>query len=334
MVMVKAFAYGSGSIEIANVLQYHRVDYLGVAYADEGVELRRNNITLPIMVMNPTEESYGQLLAHDLEPEIYSFKMLTSLIVFLKGRSCTVHVKLDTGMHRLGFDETDIQKLSSLLKANSYIHVASIFSHMAGADEEQHDEFSKQQGERFNDWANRISSTIGYKPLYHLLNSPGILRLPQLHFNMVRLGIGLYGIDPTNLKSNLKPVATLKTIISQIRKIPKGESVGYGRKGIAVADITLATIAIGYADGFSRAFSRGRGEVLINGRRAPVVGNVCMDMTMVDITGISAAEGDEVIVFGEDLPINEVAERAGTIAYEILTNTSERVKRVFVAESM
>ncbi len=334
MVMVKAFAYGSGSTEIANVLQYHRVDYLGVAYADEGIDLRRNNITIPIMVMNPSEESFEQLLAYKLEPEVYSFKMLKSFIDFLKLRPCSVHLKLDTGMHRLGFDEADLDELISILKNNNNIQVASIFSHLAGADEEQHDDFSKLQGEKLKVWADRISSALGYKPLYHLLNSPGILRLPQLHFDMVRLGIGLYGIDPSSLNSNLKPVATLKTIISQIKHIPKGESIGYSRKGIATNDMTLATLAIGYADGFSRAFSNGKGQVLIHGKRAPVVGNVCMDMTMVDITGIPANEGDEAILFGDQLPIQEVAAMANTIPYEILTSTSERVKRVFVAESI
>jgi alanine racemase len=331
MVMVKAFAYGSGSTEVANVLQYHRVDYLGVAYVDEGVDLRRNNIKLPIMVMNPSEESYEQLLTYNLEPEVYSFGMLKTLIKFLKGKECRVHVKLDTGMHRLGFVEDDINDLLELLKVNKNLHVASIFSHLAAADESQHDDFSMHQGAIFKKCADMISATLTYKPLYHILNSSGILRMPQFHFDMVRLGIGLFGVDPTALQTNLKPVATLKTIISQIKHVPKGESIGYGRMGNATQDISIATIAIGYADGFSRAFSRGKGEVLIRGMRAPVIGNVCMDMTMVDVTGIPASEGDEVIIFGESLSIQELAKRIGTIPYEILTNTSERVKRVFVA---
>ncbi len=334
MVMVKAFAYGSGSIEIANVLQYNRVDYLGVAYIDEGIDLRKNNINLPIMVMNPSEEGYDQILQCSLEPVVYSFRMMKSFLDFLEGRPCKVHIKLDTGMHRLGFDEGDLDDLIDILKHNSNLLVASIFSHLAGADEEKHDAFSKHQGEQFKTWADRISQSLGYKPLYHMLNSPGILRLPELRFDMVRLGIGLYGIDPTPLHSNLKTVVTLKTIISQIKHIQKGETIGYGRVGIASREMKLATLAIGYADGFFRAFSKGKGEVLINGRRAPVVGNVCMDMTMVDITDIPANEGDEAIIFGEKLPIQEVAEKIGTIPYEILTSTSERVKRVFVAESI
>jgi alanine racemase len=335
MVMVKAFAYGSGSNEIANILQYHKVDYLGVAYADEGVDLRKNHITLPIMVMNPSEESFNSILTYNLEPEIYSFKILKALAAFLQGKVCHIHIKLDTGMHRLGFEERDLGELTNLLSSNPNIKVASIFSHLAGADELQHDAFSTSQADKFRRWADVISEALGYKPFYHILNTPGILRLPHLQMDMVRLGIGLYGVDPTTEGFHeLKPVATLKTIISQVRNIPKGESIGYGRRGVAEQDMTLATIAVGYADGFSRAFSRGVGHVLINGKRAPVIGNVCMDMSMVDITGIDANEGDEVILFGAQLPIQEVAASIKTIPYEILTNTSERVKRVFVAESI
>ncbi|MEO7992126.1 MAG: bifunctional UDP-N-acetylmuramoyl-tripeptide:D-alanyl-D-alanine ligase/alanine racemase [Chryseolinea sp.] len=335
MVMVKAFAYGSGSIEIGNLLQYHKADYLGVAYADEGVELRKNNITLPIMVMNPSEESFEQLLAYNLEPEIYSFSILRSLLHYLQGKACVVHLKLDTGMHRLGFEEGDVDQLIELLKVNTHLHVASIFSHLAGADESEHDTFSKDQANRFKQWSDNISGALGYKPDYHILNSPGILRLPELQFDMVRLGIGLYGVNPTlHDFDQLKPVATLKTIISQIKKIKAGESIGYSRKGLAEKDMTLATLAIGYADGFSRAFSNGKGVVSINEQRAYVIGNVCMDMTMVDITGLDAQEGDEAIVFGNALPIREIAKKINTIAYEILTSTSERVKRVFVTESV
>jgi Alr-MurF fusion protein len=335
MVMVKAFAYGSGSNEIANILQYHQADYLGVAYADEGVELRKNNISLPIMVMNPSAESFDQCVEFQLEPEIYSHRILQSLIRYLHGRPCKIHLKIDTGMHRLGFDSDELDELISLLKQNRNLTVASVFSHLAGADEEKHDEFSRVQAAHFKSAADRISDELGYKPLFHLLNSPGILRLPEFQFDMVRLGIGLYGIDPSDNTSHaLKPAATLKTVISQIKKIKEGESIGYGRRGTASRETVIATIALGYADGFSRAFSRGVGQVLVHGKRAKVIGNVCMDMTMIDISGIPAHEGDEVIVFGKDLPIQEVAASIGTIPYEILTNTSERVKRVFVAESI
>lgn len=334
MVMVKAFAYGSGSVEVANVLQYHKVDYLGVAYADEGVELRQNNITVPIMVMNPSSSGFSSMLQYNLEPEIYSLKILHELIDFLKGRSIGIHVKLDTGMHRLGFDEQDIDELIQTLRINPALKVRSIFSHLAGSDEADHDLFSRQQYARFRTMAEKISNNLFDSPLLHILNTPGILRFSDWQLDMVRLGIGLYGVDPTIDERKLKPVLTLKTIISQIKRIPKGESVGYGRRGVADKNMKIGTIAIGYADGFNRAFSGGVGKVLVHGKRAPVVGNVCMDMTMIDITGIDAEEGDEVIVFGDQLPVEELAKSIKTIPYEILTNTSERVKRVFVAESM
>ena len=334
MVMVKAFAYGSGSVEVANVLQYHKVDYLGVAYADEGVELRKNNITLPVMVMNPAVEGFHSMLTHNLEPEMYGFKILQEFISFLNGHTWNIHLKLDTGMHRLGFDEADTEQLIDTLRTNKNLEVASIFTHLAGSDEAEHDEFSKHQANIFIKNANRIADALGYKPIFHILNTPGILRLPELQLDMVRLGVGLYGVNPTMDNHPLKPVATLKTVISQIRKIKGGDSIGYGRKGKAIKEMTLATIAVGYADGYSRAFSGGVGEVSVNGKRAHVVGNVCMDMTMIDITGIDANEGDEVILFGRDLPILVLAEKIHTIPYEILTNTSERVKRIFVAESI
>ena len=336
MVMVKAFAYGSGSVEIANLLQYHKADYLGVAYTDEGIELRKNNIQLPIMVMNPTEESFESLIAYALEPEIYSLGILRSLIMYLQGRPCTVHIKIDTGMHRLGLDSATLNEALTLIGQSPFMRIGSVFSHLAGADDNTHDNFSGIQHKRLMDAVDRIVAVVGYRPLTHILNTPGILRLPHYQLDMVRLGIGLYGVDPTadQTAHSLKPVATLKTIISQIKYIPKGETIGYGRAGVAEADIALATIAIGYADGFSRAFSQGRGHVLIRGRKATVIGNVCMDMTMVDITGIEAREGDEVILFGRDFPIQEVAASIHTIPYEILTNTSERVKRVFVSSGI
>jgi alanine racemase len=236
-------------------------------------------------------------------------------------------------MHRLGFTRDELAALVARLKENPQLKVASIFSHLAGADEAKHDEFSKRQGREFLDMANLISEALGYKPLYHLINTPGMVRHPGLQFDMVRLGIGLYGLDPsTERQTLLQPVATLKTVISQIKKLNVGETVGYGRYGEVSQPKTIATIAIGYADGFNRAFSRGVGEVVVRGKKAPVIGNVCMDMTMVDITGIDAKEGDEVIIFGRSLPVEEVAKKINTIPYEILTNTSERVKRVFVTE--
>ena len=335
MAMVKAFAYGSGSEEVANLLQYHQVDYLGVAYADEGVELRKSNISLPLMVMNPAEESFQHLLEYQLEPVMYNLKMLSSFVQFVEARSAAIHIEVDTGMHRLGFEYEDVGEIVSMLRVKPNIKIASIFSHLAGADESQHDSFSQEQFKNYQRFFQTLSSGLNVNPLRHILNSPGILRLHDFQMDMVRLGIGLYGVNPTEQSfEQLQPVATLKTVISQIKNINKGETIGYGRKGVAESDMQLATIAIGYADGFSRGFSKGKGVVLVRGHRAPVVGNVCMDMTMVDVTGIHAREGDEAIIFGEGLPIQEVAQRLGTIPYEILTNTSERVKRVFYSEGI
>jgi alanine racemase len=282
------------------------------------------------MVMNPTEESFGMMMDHKLEPEIYNLRILRSLVAFLEGRNCNVHIKIDSGMHRLGFNEDELTDVIKLLKESPGIKVASVFTHLAGSDEAEHDDFSRKQAALFDRASSKLSTALKISPLRHILNSPGILRFPELQLDMVRLGIGLYGVDPTNQsQAGLQPVATLKTIISQIKSVPAGETIGYSRRGVAKSDMKLATIAIGYADGFSRSHSRGVGVVLVNGMKAPVVGNVCMDMTMIDITGIDASEGDEVIVFGKELPITEVAARIGTIPYEVLTNTSERVKRVF-----
>lgn len=334
MVMVKALAYGSGSVEVANVLQYNKVDYLGVAYADEGVELRKNNINIPVMVMNPTEDGFHTMINFKLEPELYSVSILRAFVSFLNGRPWNIHIKIDTGMHRLGFGESDTTELIRILQANPAIRVASIFTHLSGSDEARFDDFSRSQVKSFMTTAALISEAIGYNPMLHVLNTPGILRFPEFQFNMVRLGIGLYGVDPTAEKHTLKPVNTLKTLISQVREVQAGETIGYGRRGKAIKDMRIGTIAIGYADGYSRAFSQGVGEVLVNGKKALVVGNVCMDMTMVDLTGIEAREWDEVVIFGPGLSVDEIAAKINTIPYEILTNTSERVKRVFVTESI
>jgi alanine racemase len=334
MAMVKAFAYGSGSEQVAHLLQYHKVNYLGVAYADEGVELRKNGISLPIMVMNPTEAGFDLLLRYSLEPEVYALRMLDELLSFLQHRPLTIHLEVDTGMRRLGFDADTWPQALQRLKNHPEITIASVMSHLAAADEARHDAFTHRQVQAFDEYYRQLVAELGIRPPRQLLNSPGILRFPQYQYDMVRLGIGLYGINPTQETVNgLQPVVTLKTVVSQIKTIPKGDSVGYGRQGLADTDKKIATIAIGYADGFSRAFSRGQGVVWINGRRAPVIGNVCMDMTMVDVTGLAVEEGDEVIIFGGPLPIEEVAGRIQTIPYEILTNTSERVKRVFHTES-
>lgn len=333
MVMVKAFAYGSGSTEVANLLQFHGVDYLAVAYTDEGVSLRQNGIYLPIMVMNPTENDFEQLITYSLEPEIYSPKILKQFLEYIDNQSIRskIHLKLDTGMHRLGFEKYQLSDLIETIQSNPNLWISTIFSHLAAADEDKFDEFTLHQVSEFTDMAKQISEAIGYTPSRHLVNSAGIARFPEARLDMVRLGVGLYGLaaKPED-QENLMTVGTLKTVISQIKHVKSSETVGYGRKGELTRDTKTATIAIGYADGYDRRFSKGVGEVLIHGHRCKVVGNVCMDMTMVDITDVPhVEEGDEVIIFGNDLTMIELSNKIGTIAYEILTSVSERVKRVF-----
>jgi alanine racemase len=339
MAMVKAFSYGSGSFEIANILQFHRVDYLAVAYADEGIELRKAGITMPIMVMNPEEQSYDAMIQYNLEPEIYSFRVFNLFEETLK-RSVhdnvdpiSIHIKLDTGMHRLGFDEGEINELIVRIKNNRDITIKSIFSHLAASDETEHDDFTRHQIKKFNEMSEKIKTHFSYSIMKHILNSAGISRFPDAQFDMVRLGIGLYGIgvNPSE-QTQLQNVSTLKTSISQIKNIPANETIGYSRKGLATRDIQIATVPIGYADGLSRKLSGGKGKMMVKGKPAPIIGNVCMDMCMIDITDINANENDEVIVFGESYPIAQIARDVATIPYEILTNVSRRVKRVYYQE--
>jgi alanine racemase len=335
MAMVKAFAYGSGSAEIASLLQFHRVDYLAVAYADEGVVLRENGITLPIMVMNPSAETFAQMIEYQLEPEIYSPRILREFLDFLEGNdeSARIHLKIETGMHRLGFEQEHIPDLLQTLQQNPRVQVAAIFSHLASSDNLLQRDYTLQQIETFKIVSSQIIKALGYEPIRHIVNSAGISHFPEAQFDMVRLGIGLYGVGANEAEQeHLQTVGTLKTTISQIKPVKVGETVGYGRRGQLPKDGFIATIAIGYADGFDRRFSVGNGKVWINGQLAPVVGSVCMDMTMVDVTDMEAQEGDEVIIFGEPLPIQQLAQWAGTIPYELMTGISERVKRVFFAE--
>jgi alanine racemase len=336
MAMVKAFSYGGGSFEIANVLQHHQADYLAVAYADEGVGLREKGVHIPIMVMNTNEESFESLLQYNLEPEIYNLDQLKRFAGFLKHKEVKdfpVHIEIDTGMHRLGFKEDDILELINVLNSCQKISIKSVFSHLVGADEKVHDKFTEYQIEDFNSFVEHLEKGLNYKIEKHILNSSGIVRFPEAQFDMVRLGIGLYGFDPTGiLDKKLLKVSSFKTIVSQIHQIKKGETVGYGRVGVAIEDKKVAVINVGYSDGFPRAFSNGVGEVLINGVIAPVFGNVCMDMTMIDVTGIEVKQGDEVTIFGDGLSIEELASKLETIPYEILTNISYRVKRVYYNE--
>ena len=338
MAMVKAFAYGSGSSEVAALLQYNRVDYLGVAYTDEGVVLRQSGITLPIMVMNATQPTFDLLWQYKLEPEIYSRRILQDWIKYVSQRNepheaPPVHLKLDTGMHRLGFVQDDYAWLLLQLKNNPGVRIASIFSHLVGADEGVHNSFSTEQYQRFISGASQIESIVGYPALKHILNSAGIVRFPEYKLDMVRLGIGLYGVEATNQEQNaLQSVGTLKTIVSQVKYLSAGETVGYSRKGQITHDSAIATLAIGYADGYDRGLGNGVGKILVNGKLCPTIGNICMDMTMVDVTDTLVEEGDEVIVFGKEMPITELSKNVNTIPYEILTGIGERVKRVFFKE--
>ena len=290
------------------------------------------------MVMNPEVQSFEAMIQYKLEPEIYNFRLLNQLQEVLLRSTLTtdsfsVHLKLETGMHRLGFEENDISELIVRLKNNKNIRIQSVFSHLVGSDETEHDNFTKMQIEKFRRMSDQIISVFDYPVLRHLLNSAGVLRFQEAQFDMVRLGIGLYGFAATSHEqTHLQHVATLKTTISQIKNVPANETVGYSRSGKLKRDTQVATVAIGYADGINRRLSNGTGKMLVNGKRVPIIGNVCMDMSMLDITDVKAKEGDEVIVFGADLPVSEMAKALGTIPYEILTNVSQRVKRIYFQE--
>ncbi len=335
MAMVKAFAYGSGTYEMAKLIK-NRVDYLAVAYADEGLALRQNGIQTPIMVMNPEFETFDVILQYRLEPVIFSLSQLKALSEFLslrKVQTLQVHIELDTGMHRLGYTDQDIDELCDILKQVKAIRVASIFSHLSASDEQQYDDFTLKQFERLKNQAAKIEQAVGYTCLKHISNTAASLRFSQEGLDMIRLGIGLYGIDPTGMYPKLlEPVFTFKTIISQIKQIDANESVGYARKAISDHRRRIAILALGYADGLNRQLSNGVGGCYIRGKWAPITGNICMDMCMVDVTDIECEEGDEAIIFGKDISIESVAEKLGTIPYEILTSISQRVKRVYVRD--
>ncbi len=334
MVMVKALSYGSGRHEIAGVLQFQRVDYLGVAFADEGISLRQAGVSLPIIVMNPEPESFDMIIEHRLEPEIYSFRILD---LFYRALSLSqeidypVHIKIDSGMHRLGFAESEIPRLCHELGRLRNLRVSSIFSHLAGSDEEIHDEFTRYQIDVFSRSADRLIEALGYPVIRHILNSSGIERFPDAQFDMVRLGIGLYGISSV-APEKLRNVSTLKSTVLQVKHVYPGDTVGYGRKGKIEKPSVIAIIPVGYADGINRHLGNGNGKFIINGTAVPIIGNVCMDMTLLDVTGTDTREGDEVIIFGEENPVTDMASELRTIPYEILTGISERVKRVYLYE--
>lgn len=337
MAMVKASSYGNGDFEIAKVLQQSKIDYLTVAYADEGVALRKANIKVPIMVMSPSTEAFDRMILWQLEPEIFNFRSLHYFIEVanrLGVKDYPIHIKLDTGMHRLGFLAADIAKLTPIITQQSCLRIASIFSHLAAADDVAFASFTHQQANAFENMSQQIIEALGYQPILHLCNTAGIVLYPEYHYQMVRLGLGLYGIDSSNMLNNqLEQISTLKTTIAQIKEVNEGDTIGYSRRGNISRKTRIATICIGYADGLPRALSNGEAYVMINNKPAKILGNIAMDMCMVDITDIDAVqEGDEAIIFGAALPIQQIAAWAGTIPYEIMTSIAQRVKRVYINE--
>lgn len=339
MIMVKAFSYGSGSFEVANMMQYFHVDYLAVAYADEGVELRKSGINLPIMVMSPDEQSFDSMLKYDLEPEIYSFRILEKLEeainknILPKNKPVKIHIKIDSGMHRLGFEEKDVPELIEKLKANSQIYPTSIFTHLSASNDSRFDDFTHQQVGILKTVSDQIKSEFRHAILTHTLNSAGINRFPQYQLDMVRLGIGLYGISPyPEEEIKLQNISSLKTSITQIKKIKSGETIGYNRAYFCKEDKTIGIIPVGYADGLNRLLGNEKGGVYVNRLFAPILGDVCMDMCMIDLSEIKATEGDEVIIFNSQEHVKALAKASQTISYEILTSISRRVKRVYFKE--
>lgn len=329
--MVKASAYGAGSYEIAKTLEDQRVNYLAVAVADEGSELRKAGITSSIIIMNPEQTAFKTLFDYKLEPEVYSFHLLEELIKAAEREGITnfpIHIKIDTGMHRLGFAPAEISRLVERLHKQTSVIPRSVFSHLVGSDTERLDTFTRRQIEVFEAAAAQLQEGFSFKIIRHICNTAGIQRYPGAQFEMVRLGIGLYGVDPfTN--EMLHNISTLRSTILQIHNVPKEETVGYGRKGILERDSRIAAVPIGYADGLNRHLGNGRGYCLVNGKKAPYVGNICMDVCMIDVTDIDCREGDKVIIFGDDLPVTVLSDLLDTIPYEVLTSVSNRVKRVY-----
>jgi len=334
MVMIKAFAYGAGAVEIGQILQQQGVDYLTVAYTDEGVELRKNGIYTPIMVMNPQKEEFAKLIEYSLEPEIYNFELLKAIDEYCLSneQNIKIHIKLDTGMKRLGFESHEIEQLANYLAEMPQLWVVSIMSHLVASENAKHDLFTKQQITEFKKISDIITHKLSYKPLLHIANSAAIENYPEAKFDMVRLGISLYGLSYNKKEvKNIENVLTLKTYISQLKIVNENESVGYGRKGKVQVKSTIATLAIGYADGYPRSLGMGKGLFEINGELCPTIGAICMDMTMVDISQLKQVKtGDMALAFGGKIQLSILANKAKTIPYEIMTNISSRVKRVYV----
>lgn len=334
LAVVKAFSYGNDSVTLSKYLQQYGVDYFAVAYTPEGEQLRVNGITLPILVLHPQMVNMGTIVDYSMEPSIYSRKTLLEFIETVERKNkryYPVHLKFNTGLNRLGFDAADIPFILDTLKNTNTIKVVGCFSHLAASEDLNEKEFTQGQIALFNTLMNTFIPQLGYTPVLHMCNTSGILNYPEAHFNMVRSGIGLYGFgNDVRFKNNIIPIATLKTVISQIHEIPAGGSIGYNRSKIAENTMRTATLPIGHADGLTRVYGKQKGFVFINNQKAPIVGNVCMDMVMVDVTHIDCKEGDEVIVFDKTYTAEHLAEAAGTISYELITDLSRRIKRVFL----
>lgn len=331
MAVVKAFAYGSDANVVSNYLQELGVDYFAVAYTNEGVSLRDAGITTPIIVLHPQPSNFDEIIQHNLEPNLYSQRVLEAFIKTARQHTLSgypVHIKFNTGLNRLGFAEAEIEKVISLLKNHVSVKAKSLFSHLAASEDDNEKEFTNQQIRSFRSISKKIIEALDYTPMLHQCNTSGLLNYPEAHLDIIRSGIGLYGFgNNTEINKNLKPIATLKTVISQIHTLKKGDSLGYNRAFIATSKTKTATLPIGHADGIGRHFGNQKGFVTINGKKAAILGNVCMDMIMVDITNITCDEGDEVIVFGQNNTAESLAESVNSISYELLTSISQRVKR-------
>lgn len=335
MAVVKAFAYGNNPCEIAHFLEKRDIDYFAVAYTNEGVALRESGITKPILVLHPQTVNFKELIEHCLEPALYNTKILNEFLEVASAEKLNhypIHIKFNTGLNRLGFNENDVTTIISKVKNTEAVKVTSIFSHLAASEDLNEKAFTHNQIERFSNIASHFTEAIGYKPMLHMCNTSGILNYPEAHFDMVRSGIGLYGFGNSEKENQfLKPIGTLKTVISQIHHVEPGESVGYNRGFISTKPTKTATLPIGHADGIGRQYGKGKGYVTINNQKAYIVGNVCMDMIMVDVSNIDCEEGDEVIVFNAETTAENLADTANTISYELITSISQRVKRVFIS---
>ncbi|MFT6002515.1 MAG: alanine racemase, partial [Flavobacteriales bacterium] len=331
MAMVKAFSYGAGTVEIPKTLEQEGVDYLGVAYTEEGIALRNNGIKTPIVVLNPEPGSFSDLISYELQPEIYSLQELDEFVrdLIVAGRQdYPIHIKLETGMNRLGFLPNEIPKLIQYIKSQPEVYIKTVFSHLSSADDKEEEDFTLGQIKKFELYSNQLTSAFNYPIDKHILNTAGIENYPEYQFDMVRLGIGMYGINVSD-NSEIKPISSLKTVIIQLKKLNKGDSIGYGRQTIAEEGMIIAILPIGYSDGLRRSLGNGNYSFYVNGEQCSLAGNICMDICMINVTNCEVKVGDEIEIFGEHNSIEDLANTMGTIPYEVLTSISQRVKRVF-----